>query len=180
MRYFLLILILLTGCSSVIGPFEIESITDGDTVRLVNGERIRFEGIDTPEISKKECFALEAKEFTRSLLEGQSIFLEGESVDNYKRLVRTVYLGDLNVNEIIVVNGYAEVPSRYKENVSHYSKLKELESYARFNCLGLWNCEECVVREFEVKSYEELIIPMVIVVLILGLIFYFIKDKLSV
>lgn len=177
MRFELILLLLLVGCSNLElnGPFEVKYVIDGDTVRLNSGEKIRFSGIDTPEITKKECFSLEAKEKLKELLENNLIYLEEDinDTDTYGRFLRYVYT-DIAINELLVKEGYAKVPSRYKKTVKYYSKLKKLETYARSNCLGLWSCEECFITKYEEKDYFNLILKgfVILFILLLSLISY--------
>ena len=53
--------------------YLVTRVIDGDTIVLENGERVRYIGIDTPEISQNECFALEAKKKNEELVLGKSI-----------------------------------------------------------------------------------------------------------
>ena len=67
-------------------------VIDGDTVELSNGERVRFIGIDAPEIG--EPGADEATEFVRERVEGRTVWLEpdGNNTDRHGRLRRYIWL----------------------------------------------------------------------------------------
>ncbi|MCL2839044.1 MAG: BspA family leucine-rich repeat surface protein [Oscillospiraceae bacterium] len=67
-------------------------VIDGDTIVLENGERVRFIGVDAPEVG--EPGADEATEFVRELIGGQIIWLEadGNDTDRFGRLRRYVWL----------------------------------------------------------------------------------------
>ena len=67
-------------------------VIDGDTIELTTGERVRFIGVDAPEIG--ELGASEATEFVRGLIDGQTVWLEpdGNDADGFGRLRRYVWL----------------------------------------------------------------------------------------
>ena len=46
--------------------YMVRNVYDGDTLTLVDERRVRFLGIDTPEVKEKQPFAEEAKEYTKS------------------------------------------------------------------------------------------------------------------
>src|SRR3990167_1019217 len=52
-------------------------VIDGDTVELSTGEKVRYIGVDSPEIGKKnECFALQAQIKNNNLVEGKEVRLK--------------------------------------------------------------------------------------------------------
>jgi micrococcal nuclease len=59
---------------------KVDSVIDGDTFVLENGEKVRLIGIDTPESvhpSKPvQYYDKEASEFTKRMLEGKKVRLE--------------------------------------------------------------------------------------------------------
>jgi len=67
-------------------------VIDGDTVELSSGERVRFIGIDAPEIG--EPGADEATNFVRERTEGRTVWLEadGNNTDRHGRLRRYIWL----------------------------------------------------------------------------------------
>jgi len=96
-------------------------VIDGDTVELSNGERVRFIGIDAPEIG--EPGADEATNFVRGKIEGKKIWLEadGNDRDRFDRLRRYVWLQiptdtqdekqirSYQLNAMLLENGLASV-----------------------------------------------------------------------
>jgi len=70
----------------------VERVIDGDTFMLTTGERVRFIGVDAPEIG--EPGAAEATQFVRSKTLGQTVWLEadGNDTDSFGRLRRYVWL----------------------------------------------------------------------------------------
>jgi micrococcal nuclease len=92
------------------------AVIDGDTidVLLETGvtERVRYIGIDTPEMgdgTSPECFAAEAKERNAELVAGRSVTLvpDVRDRDDYNRLLRYVYVDDTFVNAQLLFEGYA-------------------------------------------------------------------------
>ena len=70
----------------------VERVIDGDTIVLSNGERVRFIGIDAPEIG--EPGAAEATQFVRDMIYGQTVWLEasGDDRDRFDRLRRYIWI----------------------------------------------------------------------------------------
>ena len=141
-------------------------IYDGDTIKLANGERVRFVGIDTPESSEnKKLFRDVARsgqdirdvlrmghvaaEYTRSLLQGRRVRLEFdiENRDKYGRLLAYVYRVDdgLFINEDIIKQGYA-YPMTIPPNVRHADEFRKLFREARKAGRGLWQGQPTLGR----------------------------------
>jgi endonuclease YncB( thermonuclease family) len=91
----------------------VSRVIDGDTIALDSGERIRLVQIDAPE-SKGECYGRKAGTVLRQLLPtGTEIRLESDlkldDVDRYGRLLRYIFVGDSNINLVLVKKGAASV-----------------------------------------------------------------------
>ncbi|OGK17703.1 hypothetical protein A2866_05980 [Candidatus Roizmanbacteria bacterium RIFCSPHIGHO2_01_FULL_39_8] len=125
-------------------------VIDGDTIELDGGQKVRYIGIDTPELhdprKKVECFAKEAMEKNKEWLEGKTIRLEKDvsEKDRYDRLLRYAYVpteaspsGEF-INTLLVKEGYALV-STFPPDVKYAELFKNLEKEARENKRGLWN-----------------------------------------
>lgn len=112
---------------------QVLEIIDGDTidVRLSNGtrERVRYVGVNTPE-RDEVCYG-EAKQANRIFVEGKTVRLvkDVSSRDQYDRLLRYVYVGDLFVNRALVEQGYAEAVV-YDPDRAHYDEFVSLEKQA--------------------------------------------------
>ena len=95
--------------------YSVVKVIDGDTIKLENGEVVRYIGIDTPETvhpSKPvQCFGKEASDKNKELVEGKVVKLEKDitNKDKYGRILRYVWVGDLFVNDELVRQGYAYV-----------------------------------------------------------------------
>lgn len=129
--------------STTTNIFLVSRVVDGDTIELANGEKVRYIGINAPESVKPntpvECFALEAKEKNRELVEGKEVRLEKDvsNKDKYGRLLRYVYVGDLFVNLVLVKDGYANV-STYPPDIKYAATLTKAQTEARSKGAGLW------------------------------------------
>ena len=143
-----ILLVLLCSCSitgqsvgnGFEGPYEVTYVVDGDTLDVNISERIRMSGINTPETG--ECYYQEAKDRLTELTLGKEVYLEPDISDrgNYSRLLRYVYVGDSNVNKVLVAEGYARVYDKYASDTSRYLELKEVETLAKAGGLGVWSC----------------------------------------
>ena len=84
-------------------------VIDGDTIVLESGEKVRLIGVDTPELHhpKKpvQYYAKEAKEFTKSLVEGKDVRLkyDWQRKDKYGRTLAYVYLKDRTFLNIEII-----------------------------------------------------------------------------
>jgi micrococcal nuclease len=130
-------------------PIRVLQAIDGDTAVLINGDRIRYIGIDTPEEfdARKpvQCFAKEAAVRNKELVDGKTIifYKDVNQYDNYGRWLGFIYLEDGTfVNEKLVREGYA-FAYPYPPDISKSEIFKTAEAYARENKLGLWGgqCE---------------------------------------
>ena len=123
--------------------YEVIRVIDGDTVELKNGERLRYNDIDTPETvhpSKPvECYGPEASAKNKELVEGETILVElgNPEKDRYGRLLGYVYIDDLFVNAELVRGGYAEVNS-YGNPGSKIAELINIERDSKLQSTGLW------------------------------------------
>ncbi|MFN3477335.1 MAG: thermonuclease family protein [Candidatus Methylomirabilales bacterium] len=125
-------------------PVKVKRVIDGDTILLQNGERVRYIGINAPEVNHSprgaEPLGREAKEANRRLVEGKRVRLEFDSErrDKYGRLLAYVFLEDGTfVNGWLVERGLAKAVS-YPPNLKYQDLLKKLEQEARKKQLGVW------------------------------------------
>jgi micrococcal nuclease len=127
---------------------SIRAVIDGDTVELADGRRVRYIGIDTPELRRRqgdrwvlrpEPWAEEALEMNRRLVEGKTVRLEldREREDGYRRLLAYVYVGDLFVNGELVRYGLASV-RLYPPNLKQAETLLKAQREAQKAHRGIW------------------------------------------
>ena len=127
-------------------------VTDGDTIRVEwpDGwwERVRYIGIDTPEIShepdgRDEPWGREATEANRDLVGGQRVLLERDvsDTDRYDRLLRYVWVetddGWVMVNGELVAAGMADVRA-YEPDTRHHDWFRQLQDEARDAGRGMY------------------------------------------
>lgn len=123
--------------------FKVIKVIDGDTIKLENGEVVRYIGIDAPETvhsSKSvQCFGREASNKNKELVEGKLVRLEKDITDRdkYGRLLRYVWVGDLFVNDYLVRQGYAYVYT-FPPDVKYSKQFVQAQREARENNRGLW------------------------------------------
>ena len=112
-------------------------VVDGDTIDVEGGRRIRYIGIDTPEMTK--CFGEAAKEENRRLLDGKTVRLVGDvsEKDSYGRLLRYVYVGDMFVNDTLVRQGFARAEP-VKPDTLFASQFYAAQTEAKQENRGLW------------------------------------------
>lgn len=121
---------------------------DGDTIELATGERVRYIGIDTPELYRRsgtawvyqpEPYAEQALAFNRLAVEGRTVRLESdvERRDRYQRRLAYVYRDDALINADLVAQGLANVLT-IPPNTRHADLFRRLEREARDTRRGVW------------------------------------------
>lgn len=131
-----------SGSEEAVGEsYFVSRVIDGDTIELNTGQRVRYIGIDTPEITKgkNECFGQEAKLFNQELVLNKQVVLTKDisETDRYGRLLRYVYIDGQFINEELVKKGYA-TSATFPPDVKYSSYFNQLQSQARALNLGLW------------------------------------------
>ena len=133
----------------------VTKVVDGDTITvLIDGikETVRFIGIDTPEVVDPrklvQCFGREASEKTKALLTNQTVTLVVDPTqgnrDKYNRLLRYVFLGDVNINQQLLQEGYAHEYT-YRLPYAYQTEFTQAERAAREGKKGLWADGVCPV-----------------------------------
>ena len=114
-------------------------VIDGDTIHL-NGEKIRFTGIDTPEL-KQTCnkdnkiipCGIEARKLLIDKISDNNVKCKREGKDQYKRTLAECFVNNLSLSSYLVRKGYAFAYRKYSK------KFIDDENYARENNLGMWS-----------------------------------------
>jgi endonuclease YncB( thermonuclease family) len=124
---------------------KVHWVDDGDTIVVAGGERIRYLGINTPEVAHKdepgEPFGDEAKAFNKKLVQGRWINLElaEQQRDPYGRLLAYVFLADGTfVNGELVLQGYAHL-LRKQPKLRYWERLLALQRQALKEKKGMWS-----------------------------------------
>ena len=136
----ILFLIPLCTCHSVPETATVTQVIDGDTITIDTGHRVRYIGIDTPEVYPvQEAYGMEAWQANRNLVEGKEVRLERDvsETDKYGRLLRYVYVDDTLVNAELVRLGLA-VAGAYPPDTKYQDMLEQLEREARQTGRGIW------------------------------------------
>ena len=143
--YFLLISAIV-GCTQQVTTISGVKVIDGDTFRLANGDTVRLIGIDAPELSQPGGEV--SREYLAHLIFSKPITLERgpEDRDNYNRLLRFVYVGNLCINEEMIRQGYAE--ARYLPENPIRDYYVHLEIQAEVTRAGLWSDNVFQSRSF--------------------------------
>ena len=121
----------------------VSSVTDGDTLRLADGRRVRLLQIDAPELGTGECYSRAARTALLGLAPvGSRIGLETDpqldQVDRYGRILRYVTRGSVNVNLALVQRG-AAAPYFYRSERGRYAtRLLAAAHAAKRAKRGLW------------------------------------------
>lgn len=131
-----------------VDTYQVSRVIDGDTIEVISDagvkEIVRYIGIDTPEIAgpntEAECLGNEASAYNRELVLGKRVRLvkDVSEVDKYDRLLRYVYVGDTQVNENLVTEGYAEAKT-YPPDTKFRELLNMAQNQAKNNKRGLWS-----------------------------------------
>ena len=113
-------------------------VVDGDTI-VLNGEKIRFSGIDTPEL-KQTCLqddqevacGMSAKMLLVKKIGNNTPKCISEGKDVYKRTLAECFVNGESLSKFLVRSGYAFAYRKYS------TKFIEDEDFAKANKLGMW------------------------------------------
>ena len=113
-------------------------IVDGDTI-VLNGEKIRFSGIDTPEL-KQTCMqgdqevgcGMSAKMLLVKKIGNNIPECISEGKDVYKRTLAECFINGESLSSFLVRSGYAFAYRKYSK------KFIKDEEFAKANNLGMW------------------------------------------
>ena len=98
---------------------KIDRVVDGDTVDahidlgfdITIHKRLRLAGIDTPESRTRDleekARGLASKDKLVELLGDGNFILESKEVGKYGRVLGTLLVGDININDTLVEEGFA-------------------------------------------------------------------------
>lgn len=151
----------------------VKKVVDGDTLRTIEGKKVRLIGINAPELAKPEknqpaeMYSQEAYQCLKEWAEGKKVYLEydKERKDQYGRDLCYVWteipqkisketLCQYNMNAVLLNKGYARTYT-FRPNVKYSALFHDIEKEARANKRGLWSQErrgnEEVTRGNQVK-----------------------------
>ena len=135
-KIYLYVVLTLVFCN--VGFADSLRVVDGDTI-VLNGEKIRFSGIDTPEL-KQTCMNGDEEVFcgkTAKMLLIKKIGNEtpaciSEGKDAYKRTLAECFVNGESLSAYLVRSGYAFAYRKYSD------KFIKDEEFAKENKLGMW------------------------------------------
>ena len=142
----LLGIVVLSFLTCNIGIADSLRVVDGDTIDL-NGEKIRFSGIDAPESNYKgkeqtclinetiiKCGKLSKEFLIKKIGTNKVTCKREEKPDQYNRILAECFVNGESLSKILVKNGYAFDYARYSKK-----KYAQDQEYAKTNKLGLWS-----------------------------------------
>ena len=138
-KFFGILVLFFLYCN--VGYADILKIIDGDTI-ILNGKKIRFSGIDTPEL-KQTCIKDDKKIFCGKSAKILLIKKIGdkipkckrEGIDIYKRILAECFVNGESLSKFLVRSGYAFAYRKYS------NKFIKDEEFAKENKLGMWSME---------------------------------------
>ena len=156
-----LLALLLLSCTDPVAAagetYRVTRIADGDTLTVESErgpERIRFLGIDAPEMNwgrgRPECGAVESRDAVRRLVERKRVRIERRGTDDYGRTLAIVHLEKapdgmaaldrISLNEWLLRQGHAEL---FRKAVHpDRERFRQAERQARNAKRGMWRCGE--------------------------------------
>ena len=126
----------LANCKSLDNSIR---IVDGDTI-ILNSEKIRFYGIDTPEKKQKckdrnglsyPCGEFATNELKKIISSGQ-LFCKKRATDRYGRSISICYVNGVDINSLMVKNGWALAYRKYSRDYI------DEEKEAKDKKMGMW------------------------------------------
>ena len=137
---FLVLIINTLAFSKVLNASSSLKIIDGDTI-ILNSEKIRLYGIDTPEI-KQTCTdnyghtylcGVKAKLELEKIIGSRKVSCIKKTKDRYKRSISICYVDENDINSLMVRSGWALAYRKYSK------KYVKDEAIAKLNDAGMWS-----------------------------------------
>ena len=138
--YFVLILVLLA--SLIPNPLQARirtadnsalRVVDGDSFDLKDGRRIRLLSVDAPE--RDRCLYSESRERLKDLVLDKKVQLKNIVTDDYGRVLADIFVNDILVNKIMLMEGLA----RFTYTGKNYEDLKAINLTAKNLKLGIYS-----------------------------------------
>lgn len=121
---------------------RVVGVTDGDTVKVLTAEkveeRVRLSGVDAPE--KAQPFGQVSKMHLSDQVFGQTVTVEWDKRDRYRRIVGRVMVGGVDANLGQITAGLAWHYKKYEDEqpAAERQVYAEAEVRARSAGVGLW------------------------------------------
>ena len=114
--------------------YTVTSVPDGDSIDLASGQRIRLLGLDAPE--RGRCMSVEARSALEMMTKGRQVRLTDTVVDSYGRTLANVFVGNMNVNNEMVIRGLAKFHSGKN---SQYDNIQPSHEEAKREKRGIYS-----------------------------------------
>ncbi|MBI5598924.1 MAG: thermonuclease family protein [Deltaproteobacteria bacterium] len=117
-------------------------VIDGDTIVLPDGEKVRYAGIDAPEVG--EPFYKEAKRRNIALVRDREVNVvacDERPRDKYGRLLAWVYVDGVDVSGVLLKEGLARVLTIPPCGLKKVREYRALESVAMAGKMGIWGAK---------------------------------------
>ncbi len=138
--FFLVLIMDILAFSKVLNASSSLKIIDGDTI-ILNSEKIRFYGIDTPEI-RQTCTdkyghtylcGVKAKLELEKIIGSKKVSCIKKTKDRYKRSISICYVDENDISSLMVKRGWALAYRKYSK------KYVKDEAMAKLNNAGMWS-----------------------------------------
>jgi micrococcal nuclease len=126
---------------------KVANVYDGDTIKLIDGRKLRLIGINTPERGRKgkknEPFYAEAKNQLQNIIKNNNsmvkIVLGKQKHDHYKRLLAHIFTQDnKNITAVLIKKGLGFTIA-IPPNIQFLSCYQKAEKEAKIAKRGIWN-----------------------------------------
>jgi micrococcal nuclease len=133
---------------------KVTKVSDGDTIHVTTPEqtklRVRLYGIDAPETPKidqrtgrvnkpGQPYGKESWKALEGKIMGKQVRLDILDIDQYKRMVGIIWIGNRNINLEMVQEGYAEAYVEYLKEPSYRVQFIRAEREAKSARRGIWS-----------------------------------------
>ncbi|MGI9558208.1 MAG: thermonuclease family protein [Thermodesulfobacteriota bacterium] len=156
----------LSGNGARTETFTVTRVIDGDTIgiRAKNGRKysLRYEGIDCPEVARKNSpgdpLSEEATRLNAKLVENKTVRVRfGEQgYDRYGRLLGFVFAGETNVSAEILRAGLATVFEMDGQDTAMMDKFRAAAKEAKKSRRGIWSGDGNFKPH---ESHKDFVIP---------------------
>ena len=124
---------------------QVASVPDGDGLNLSRSRKVRYLGIDAPEMRAKQYanqpFSRQARDFNALLVLRRQVVLLSDGIsdrDEHGRLLRHVFVDGRWVNAAMLLTGLAK-PSHLNQQEKRIAvMLRNCGQQAKAHYLGLW------------------------------------------
>ena len=145
--------------------YFVRNVIDGDTIELRNGRKVRYIGIDTPEVRKRmggrwqylpEPYAEDAKRHNLYAVGKKWVRLEfdEQKEDKYGRWLAYVYDDDKMINEELLKEGLATLYV-IPPNDKYIELFADAQSQARAEKKGIWKDLKTIFSEDAENNAEK-------------------------